>query len=74
MTTHILDRLDEAEKKALRKGTPTVLLMGIDAATALKEELGLDPLEPLNQYHGYKVIVDMSEDFMDTDKIQFLNE
>lgn len=75
MTTYILDRIDEAEREFTKKNkkSATTLILGIDAATALKEELGYEPEENLNTYHGYKVIVDISEDFMDSDKIEFLS-
>jgi hypothetical protein len=75
MTTYILDRLDEAEKEFFNKNkkTATTLLLGISAATALKEELGYNPEDDLKTYHGYKIIVDMSDDFMDSDKIEYLS-
>jgi hypothetical protein len=47
--------------------------LGISAATALKEELGYNPEDDLKTYHGYKIIVDMSDDFMDSDKIEYLS-
>lgn len=75
MTTYILDRIDEAEKEFTKKNkkSATTIVLGIDAATALKEELGYDFDAQLKTYHGYKVIVDMSDDFMDSDKIEFLS-
>lgn len=75
MTTYILDRIDEAEKQFTKKNkkSATTLVLGIEAATALKEELGYDFDEQLKNYHGYKIIVDMSDDFMDSDKIEFLS-